>query len=272
MQVRFIGLLALGSTLVSSLGGGWRGVVNPSDQATQQPPSAVLVELFTSEGCSSCPPADALLARLETSQGIAEGEIVALKLHVDYWNRLGWTDRFSSPVFSQRQSEYAEVFEDGSVYTPQMVVDGTEGFVGSDERKARAAIERASKTPKARIQLEALRRTSTGAEGVRLRVHIAGLPGVNPGDTPGVFLAVTETNLSSQVTRGENAGRRLVHTAVVRNLQMIARVEPQREFTTEFPVPVLNDWKVDDLRAVVFVQEQHSRHVLGAAQVRLQGE
>ncbi len=272
MQVRFIGLLALGSALVFSHEGGWRGVVNPSDQATQQPRSAVLVELFTSEGCSSCPPADALLARLETSQGIAEAEIIALKLHVDYWNRLGWTDRFSSPAFSKRQSEYAEVFGREGVYTPQMIVDGKEEFVGSDESKARAAIVRAGRARKARIQLEATPEFSTAPGVIRLQVRITDLPGAGTGDRAEVFLAITESNLSSRVTRGENAGRRLAHTAVVRDLQMIARVEPQREFTTELLVPIMSDWKIQNMRAVAFVQEQHSRRVLGVAQVRLQGE
>jgi len=272
MQVRLLGLLALSSTLVFSLFGGWRGLGNPSDQATQQAPTPVLVELFTSEGCSSCPPADALLARLVSSPAGAGAEIIALKQHVDYWNRLGWIDRFSSPAFSQRQAEYAQVFGRGSVYTPQMVVDGQEEFVGSDEAKARPAIVRASRVPKARVQLKLIRQTSVAAGEVRLRVHIVDLPEGTPGDTAEVFLAITQDNLSSQVSRGENAGRKLAHTAVVRDLRRVARFDPLREFTAEFQVPVSSDWKFEDLRAVVFVQEQHSRHVLGAAQVRLLGE
>src|SRR5213594_3831029 len=96
----------------------------------------VLVELFTSEGCSSCPPADALLARLEKSQPVAEAEIIVLSEHVDYWNRLGWRDPFSSVEFTLRQQRYTEGFRRDGAYTPQMVVDGRVEFVGSDERQA----------------------------------------------------------------------------------------------------------------------------------------
>ncbi|MCI0349859.1 MAG: DUF1223 domain-containing protein [Acidobacteriales bacterium] len=203
------------------------------------------------------------MARLDNSHEIAGAEIIALKQHVDYWNRLGWTDRFSSPAFSQRQAEYGEFFGRGGVYTPQMIVDGQQEFVGSDERTAWAAIERASQTPKAHVELELLGTASK----VHLRVRIADLQGARLSDTAELFLAITEGNLSSRVTRGENAGRSLQHTAVVRDLKRIARLNPPQGFTTDYEVPLLGDWKIENLRAVVFVQEQRSRRVLGAAQI-----
>ena len=118
---------------------------------TQKTP--VLVELFTSEGCSSCPPADDVLARLEQDQPFPDIEIIALGQHVDYWNRLGWADPFSSAAFSGRQYNYAEAFGRDGVYTPQMIIDGRAEFPGSTGTKAREAIINAAKSPKATINL-----------------------------------------------------------------------------------------------------------------------
>src|SRR5215468_4014633 len=115
--------------------------------------SPVVVELFTSEGCSSCPPADAVLAQLQQTQPVAGAEVIALGEHVDYWNYIGWSDPFSAPVFSQRQNDYTNAFGAFSVYTPQMVVDGQTEFVGSKMSKALDAIAKAARAPKAKVQL-----------------------------------------------------------------------------------------------------------------------
>src|SRR5919197_1244382 len=107
----------------------------------------VVVELFTSEGCSSCPPADQLLERLAAAGAIDGAQVVALGEHVDYWDRLGWRDRFSSPAFTARQAVYVRRFNDESAYTPQMVVDGRAGLVGSDAGAVRRAIAKAAAAP-----------------------------------------------------------------------------------------------------------------------------
>ncbi len=114
----------------------------------------VLLELFTSEGCSSCPPADRLLGKFDREQSIAGADLVVLSEHVDYWNQLGWADPFSSPLYSQRQHEYAGRLK-GDVYTPELVVDGMKGMVGSDEREAVEAIREALRAPKASIAVAA---------------------------------------------------------------------------------------------------------------------
>jgi hypothetical protein len=239
-----------------------------STRAAHPAPAArvpVLVELFTSEGCSSCPPADLALARLEKTQPVAGAEIVPLSLHVDYWNRLGWADPFSSPSFSARQSDYGRAWGEDRVYTPQVVVDGRVELIGSDEKRARRAVEEAARLRKAAIDL-----VPAGAGGrTALRIRVRALPPVTTGDTAEVLLAVTEDGLANDVPRGENAGRRLVHSAVVRDLEVVGMLRPGAPFETERPVYLKADWKRNALHAVAFIQEKKSRKVLGVARISI---
>ncbi|HEY0385142.1 MAG TPA: DUF1223 domain-containing protein [Pyrinomonadaceae bacterium] len=232
----------------------------------------VLVELFTSEGCSSCPPADDLLIQLEKNQSIAGAEVIVLGQHVDYWNRLGWADPYSSAEFSARQGEYSNAFGRDGVYTPQMIVDGQTEFVGSNNERAREAIAKAAHTPKATITLTANGAADeTNATAVPLSLRVENLPSISTGDAAEVMLAITESNLHSNVSRGENSGRRLTHTAVVRQLTSLGTVAGNRgqAFTASPVVTIANEWKRANLRAVVFVQERQSRKVLGAAALNL---
>lgn len=232
----------------------------------------VLVELFTSEGCSSCPPADEALTRLEQTQPVGGAQIIALGQHVDYWNRLGWTDRFSSAMFSQRQSDYARAFGKDGVYTPQMIVDGQKEFPGGNMNLARRAIDEATKTSKASIELT---RTDTAqaakTDAVPLQIRVENMPAISAGDTAEVMLAITESNLRTDVPRGENAGRRLRHASVVRQLNSLGAINPQqgKSFTAAPIINIGKGVKREQLRAVVFVQERLSRRVLGAAMIAL---
>lgn len=231
--------------------------------------SPVLVELFTSEGCSSCPPADELLTRLEQTQPVDGAEIIALSEHVDYWNRLGWTDPYSSPKFSARQNDYARAFDTDEVYTPQMVVDGRSQFVGSNVGKARDAIASASHDSKTAVTVS-LASEDARAASIRLEVRADRPQSISERDSAQVLLAITESGLRSSVARGENAGRRLSHTAVVRKLITLGSVDSQgSQFVAKPVVKVDKSWKLENVKAVVFVQEVTSRRVLGAASASL---
>ncbi len=221
---------------------------------TKQP---VLVELFTSEGCSSCPPADKALASLRKEQAYANTEVITLSFHVDYWNYLGWKDEFSSKFFSQRQENYANALQLNGSYTPQMVVDGTNEFVGSNLAKISLAMNSAPKNEKGRVELEL-------AKDVTLKLNISELP---THEAASVLVAIAEDNLLTDVKRGENGGRKLEHDSVVRELKSVGSITSgQKSFEIEIQPQFDAKWKRKDLRIVVFVQENESRKVIAVGQ------
>jgi hypothetical protein len=227
------------------------------DAQVKKQRSPVVVELFTSEACSSCPPADALLVELDQKQIVPGVYVIALGEHVDYWNHTGWTDRFSSAKFSRRQSDYSTQFGLDSVYTPQMVVDGRSQFVGNDAQRARDVIGRAAQAPKpATVVVE--------KNGGELHVRVEGA-GAHPAE---VVLAITEDGLTTSVSGGENGGRQLRHTAVVRELRTLGTTQ-NGEFAGRARSPMNPEWRREHLRAVVFVQASTNRHVIGATSVGL---
>src|SRR5580704_15492770 len=169
-----------------------------SDQNSYPSAMPVVVELFTSEGCSSCPPADALLAKLESQQPIANAQIIALEEHVDYWNNGGWMDPFSDREWTTRQEVYAASLGNQNPYTPQMVVDGQIGLVGNREDSARAAIEKSAAQPKAHVSLSVT--PSAKAGGEQMVVAVTQLSGTRQADKPEVWLAISESGLHSVVS------------------------------------------------------------------------
>lgn len=236
---------------------------SPVPQGERRP---VLVELFTSEGCSSCPPADALLIRLEKEQPIQNAEIIALGFHVDYWDDIGWKDRFSSAAFTRRQHDYAEAFSANTVYTPQMVVDGHTQFVGSDSQRANTAIERAARTPKIALRISAV---AVGARRIKLSFQVPAFRPLNASDTAELSMAIAEADLFSEAKSGENSGRRLNHTAVVRHYRLLGAAKSGKEITREVELMLPAEWRLENCRAVAFLQERRSRLVLGAAHISL---
>jgi hypothetical protein len=219
----------------------------------------ILLELFTSEGCSSCPPADRLLEVFDRTQPVAGAELIVLSEHVDYWNRLGWTDPFSSALFTQRQQDYVTQLHLDGAYTPQLVIDGQKDVVGSDERAARSAILKAETRAKAAIDLKAQR---SGGD-VMIGVHLTG-----GGRGTDVYVVLADDHAQSQVTRGENSGHNLHHVAVVRTMLLAGKTDAQGVLATDLTLP-LKGRNSAAWRLVVFLQDSGSKHVLGAAQTRL---
>ncbi len=248
-------------------------LIRPSAQTSSSSPGAartpVVVELFTSEGCSSCPPADALLVRLTEQQFYENAQLITLEEHVDYWDDQGWKDPFSARDWTSRQNVYSGVLGNRNPYTPQMVVDGTVEFNGSYGQKARQAILEAAGKTKIPVTL-VLGSTSETGKG-DFSVKVSKLGGTTKGDTAEVWLAITETALHSAVKRGENAGQDLHHAAVVRSMRKIgeAKADGETSFAGDARVPLQKEWKRENLRAVFLVQEKKSRRILGAAETRI---
>lgn len=209
----------------------------------------VLVELFTSEGCSDCPPADAVLQNLRDGHVAPDVRVIAMSEHVDYWNRLGWTDPFSSAQMSSRQQAYAVRLRIESPYTPQMVVDGSDQFVGSDAARARRSIVMAAQRPKLDVTADM---PSPGT------LHVTA---PQSSATIDVFVAVVYDPEPSAVSRGENSGRRLTHVSVVKSLKRVGELSSRKPYDARLPIT--------GERIVVFLQERGQGRVLGAAEVNV---
>jgi hypothetical protein len=252
-----IGLAAWGPRVIDA--GGTTGAPGRAGA-----PVPILVELFTSEGCSSCPPADTLLTRLAAEKTVGNAAIVALAFHVDYWDRLGWKDRFSSAAFTERQNRYAGAWKSDRVYTPQAVVDGRLEFVGTDVKRALAALDDASARPHAAVALAFASDDAPATRTLRIAVD----PPSGAAFTADVLLAVAEDGLASEVTAGENARKRLEHTGVVRSLTRIGRVTKGAPVRLEsIKVPLDAAWASGRLRAVVIVQDEKTREIHGTGQL-----
>ena len=224
------------------------GQTNSGDKPPDQS-QPVLVELFTSEGCSSCPPADALLERLDRKQPVGGAQIIVLSEHVDYWNHIGWADPYSSPKLSARQEQYARRFRTQGPYTPQMVVDGRAEFVGSDARRAESAIRDELGQPKTRVRIDE-------KDGSAV-VEVDRLPN-GTAHKASVYVAYAANSGTQDVLHGENKGRRLHHVSIVKELRQVGTVDDGVAFRTQVPLE-------SGSRLIVFVQEAGNGPVWGAA-------
>lgn len=217
----------------------------------------VVVELFSSEGCSSCPPADRVLAELSSAQGIEGVEVIALEMHVDYWNDIGWVDPFSDARFSDRQRGYARLGARRGVFTPEAIVDGAASVVGSDRSLLSSTIRRAGEHPHVRVDL------ARRDDGIAATLH--GHDGGPLESGASVWIAVTESGLETDVPSGENGGKTLRHAPVVRALE---RVGPATEGARDVAIPRART-QGGPLVAVVLVQRDEDQAILGAGRIPL---
>ena len=257
-SLRRASLATLAPVVVVALAGAAAG----PRAAAPAPMLPVLVELFTSEGCEDCPPADKVLEQLIVAPP-AGVEVIGLGEHVDYWDQLGWRDRFSSHALTARQGLYAARFANDSIYTPQMVVDGRSEFIGSDAAAARRAIGRAIAQPHGVIGMVA--RDDRDPKRVALQITITDLPKITRGDQADIVVAMTEDGLRTDVKRGENRGRTLTHAAVARYMATIGDATADGPSSASADITLAPDWQRDRLKVIAFVQERKSRQVLAAA-------
>ena len=241
----------------------WPAHSSASSNAAISAKQPVVLELFTSEGCSSCPPADSLLAKLSEDQPFDGVEIIALEEHVDYWNSLGWSDPFSSPDFSRRQEQYAKLLPDGGVYTPQMIVDGRAQFVGSRTHETRDQIRWAASHPKSHLLLTP---TSTPTSNPHSRSFELRFDPSTPAPNSALdlWIAITEKNLHSDVTAGENSGHTLQHAPVVRQLSKLQSLSAPLSAPITFTIDLRKDWLPTNLTVVAFLSGPHSRQIQAA--------
>jgi hypothetical protein len=218
----------------------------------------VLLELFTSQGCSSCPPADALISELGSAK-----DVIPLAYHVDYWNNLGWSDPFSSHQFSERQSAYARAMDLGGEYTPQMVIDGESQYVGSDRRSiARAIADARSKPASATVSLKTeLLKGKSRILRLELNARVLEASGNGPFT---VMVALYENGLVSEIGGGENGGREIAYDYTVRKLIPafeLRSAQVEKELTIELEP----SWSLDHLGVATFIQDPRSLKIEGAA-------
>jgi hypothetical protein len=250
MSARWAFVLLMAATCSAS---GWA-----QQNAAAKP--AILVELFTSEGCSSCPPADDLLKQMEGKAAPSGQTVVALSEHVTYWNHDGWADPFSQEIFTERQEAYRGRFGLSDVYTPQMVVNGDRQMLGSD---GRAIVNAFAMEPKPAAELKIV---SVTAEGNAFNVRFT-LGGILPKSGADVFVAVAQNEATSAVLKGENKGRTLTHVSVVRSLIRVATLKSGATLTVKVPRGNAPQGSAEHL--VLFAQAKGQGKVLNVATATL---
>jgi hypothetical protein len=244
--------------MVIALMAGRMGLQAQDAKANTPAPTVVLVELFTSEGCSSCPPADALLRQVNGTRTRAGQLIVGISEHVTYWNSLGWSDPFSSSLYTERQNAYGERFHLDGVYTPQMVINGTEQIIGSDRAGFVRAIQK-EEEQRPRISLRIL---STRVVGNTLTVSFS-TSGDVPAQGADLIAVLADDSDRSSVLHGENSGQTLAHVSVARSISHVARVQAAGERTEQIQIPS-SFQPSQGHHLILFVQTPANGRVLGA--------
>jgi hypothetical protein len=262
------GLLAIAGFLLCTNGLSCVSAIGQANENTAQTPSGrghgnpVLVELFTSEGCSSCPPADEFVRKLDQQQPVADAQLIVLSEHVDYWDHEGWKDPYSSAALTARQADYERALALSTSYTPQLIVDGAGEVHLSDSQQIEKVFKQAAATPKIAVVLNGV--SIDPANPKLLRAHVAADANTGKSNAD-VYLAVALDHADSQVLRGENGGRHLVHTAVVVQLVKIGKLDKGKSFAQDVQVQLKPGIDPSILRVIAFVQAPGPGKLLGAA-------
>ena len=235
-----------------------KGAVTP-DAGSRRP---VVVELFTSEGCSSCPPADEFVRKLDTLQPVTGVQFIVLSEHVDYWDHDGWRDPNSSAALTERQVEYKRSLGLGGPYTPQLIVDGTKELRFADPQQLETTFQQAAATPKVAVRIGAVNLDS--ATPAVLRAHVEA-DDDSEKHSADVFVAVALDHVESQVLKGENGGRHLTHVAVVQQIAKVGRVQKGKNFSGDVQLKLKPGTDPKNIRLVAFLQEPGPGKLLGAA-------
>jgi hypothetical protein len=252
----FLGLLSLQVETTANA----RGLqVEYKTAATRTP---VLIELFTSEGCSSCPPADILLKKLDAAQPIAGAQLIVLSEHVTYWDHDGWKDPNSSSSLTDRQSSYEGALGVKTLYTPQLIVDGTQEVRAGDPKQIEETLQKAAATPKVPVRIGDVTVDAGNPTILRARIETDANFDKHNAD---VYVAVALDHVESQVLRGENGGRHLIHIAVVQELTKVGKLPKGKSFAQDVQLKLKPGTDPKNVRLVVLVQESGPGKVLGAA-------
>jgi hypothetical protein len=246
------------TTLVLALASG-AGIIRMAD-AAESAALPVLVELFTAEGCSSCPPADAFLMQLDARQPIPGVQLIVLSEHVTYWND-SWPDPFGSGHLTARQEDYESALRRSSPYTPQFVVDGTKEIRLSDPREIEPILRAAAASPKIPVNVDSIRVESGSPAHLSGNIEVDGNAEAHGAD---VYVALALDRVETKVLRGENRGKTLAHVAVVEILEKVGRLKAGQKFAQSFRVPLEHELASNDARLIVFVQESGYGKVVGA--------
>ena len=232
---------------------------NTSARAANPP---VLVELFTSEGCSSCPPADEFVQKLDTLQPVAGAHLIILSEHVDYWDHDGWKDPNSSHALTDRQTAYVRALGLSTPYTPQIIVDGTGEMRIGDPQSVARVFQQAVSTAKISVRIGAVNVGQSNPGLLRAHVETDENTGRENAD---LYLAIALDHVESQVLHGENGGRHLTHVAVVQQIAKIGKLPKGKSFAQDVELKIKPGTAAENIRVVAFVQEPGPGKLLGAA-------
>jgi hypothetical protein len=247
-------------TLVGCLAAAGASSISGTGDMEKSARTPILVELFTSEGCSSCPPADEYLRKLDSTQPLHGAQIIVLSEHVDYWDHDGWKDPWSSAQLTERQASYVRDAGIGTAFTPEFVVDGD--ALSSPPTKLGSLLQSEAAVEKAPVNLSGFT-IEPGAPG-KIRGHVE-IDGTSVRHAADVFAALALDHAESQVLHGENGGRKLTHTAVVIAMVKVGKLEKNRPFNQNIALDLKNASDTGNLRVVVFAQESGLGRVVGAA-------